>query len=83
MLQGKKLNRSSPPAGVTPLKEFLNREHPVYGLAAVLNWQGFEEEFGKLYAEGLGRPALPTRLLVGQHYLKYLYNVSDAVVIAS
>jgi transposase, IS5 family len=31
----------------------------------------------------MGRPALATRLVVGLHYLKYLYNVSDEVVVAS
>ena len=29
-----------------------------------------------------GRPALATRLLVGLHYLKDLYNGSDEVVVA-
>ena len=63
----------APPAGATPLRELLNREHPLFDLADALNWQVFEDEFGKLYAEGAGRPALPTRLLVGLHYLKHLY----------
>ncbi|MBS1807409.1 MAG: transposase [Acidobacteria bacterium] len=63
--------------------ELFNREHPLYPLAGVINWQVFEEEFGPLYAEGVGRPALPTRLLVGMHYLKHLYYVSDEVVLAS
>ncbi len=31
----------------------------------------------------MGQPALATRLVVGLHYLKYLYNVSDEVVVAS
>jgi IS5 family transposase len=48
-----------------------------------LNWAQFERQFGKFYAEGLGRPALATRLVVGLHYLKYLYNVSDEGVVAS
>jgi transposase, IS5 family len=48
-----------------------------------VNWAQFERQLGKFYAEEMGRPALATRLLVGLHYLKYLYNVSDEVVVAS
>ena len=65
------------------MKEFLNPAHPLYRLAGVMNWRQFERQFGQFYAEGMGRPALATRLLVGLHYLKYLYNVSDEVVVAS
>jgi transposase, IS5 family len=32
--------------------------------------------------EQRGRPGLPTRLLVGLHYLKHLYDVSDERVVA-
>jgi transposase, IS5 family len=65
------------------LKDFLNAAHPLYRLAGVVNWGQFERQFGQFYAEGMGRPALATRLVVGLHYLKYLYNVSDEVVVAS
>jgi transposase, IS5 family len=47
----------------------------------VVNWAQFERQFGKFYAEGMGRPALATRLVVGLHYLQYLYKVSDEVVV--
>jgi transposase, IS5 family len=70
-------------AGGVLLKDFLNAAHPLYRLARVVNWARFERQFGQLYAEEMGRPALATRLLVGLHYLKYLYNVSDEVVVAS
>lgn len=82
-MKWRKPSQTVPPAGATPLRELLNPEHPLFRLAGAINWQVFEEEFGKLYAEGIGRPALPTRLLVGLHYLKHLYNVSDEVVVAS
>jgi IS5 family transposase len=75
-------NRVSRPAGGV-LKDFLNASHPLYRLGGVVNWGQFEGQFGKFYAVEMGRPALPTRLLVGLHYLKYLYNVSDEVVVAS
>lgn len=75
-------NRGRQSGGVV-LKDFLNAAHPLCRLAGVVNWATFEQQFGKLYAEEMGRPALATRLLVGLHYLKYLYNVSDEVVVAS
>ena len=65
------------------MKEFLNPAHPLSRLAGVVNWGQFERQFGQFYAEGMGRPALATRLVVGLHYLKYLYKVSDEVVVAS
>src|SRR5205085_4250113 len=82
-MKWRKPSEPIPPAGATPLRELLNREHPLFQLAGAINWQVFEDEFGKLYAEGVGRPALPTRLLVGLHYLKHLYHLSDEVVLAS
>lgn len=69
--------------GAPGLKEFLNPAHPLYRLAEVLNWTQFARQFGQYYAEGMGRPALATRLVVGLHYLKHRYNVSDEVVVAS
>ena len=82
-MKWKKPKNRVPQAGSVLLKDFLNAAHPLYRLASVVNWGQFERQFGKLYADGLGRPALATRLLVGLHYLKYLYNVSDEVVVAS
>lgn len=75
-------NRVSHAGGVL-LKDFLNAAHPLYRLASVVNWAQFDRQFGKFYADDIGRPALATRLLVSLHYLKYLYNVSDEVVVAS
>lgn len=57
-------------------------QHPLYQLAEAIDWTRFETEFGVLYAEGIGRPGLPTRLLVGLHYLKYLFDESDESVVA-
>src|SRR5205085_8315282 len=59
----------------------ISHEHPLYRLAEAIDWTRFETEFGSLYAEALGRPGLPTRLLVGLHYLKYLFDESDESVV--
>jgi IS5 family transposase len=82
-MKWKKPKKRVPHSGGVLLKDFLNPAHPLYRLAGVVNWRQFERQFGQFYAEGMGRPALATRLLVGLHYLKYLYNVSDEVVVAS
>ena len=82
-MKWRKPTRSAAPTGATLLRELLDKQHPLYQLTAAINWQIFEESLGKFYAEEMGRPALPIRLLVGLHYLKHLYNLSDEVVVAS
>jgi IS5 family transposase len=64
-----------------PLSSIVSHEHPLYRLAQAIDWTRFEEEFGTLYAEDVGRPGLPTRLMVGLHYLKYLFDESDESVV--
>jgi len=66
----------------TRLSTLLDQSHPLYGLAEAIDWEFFEREFGSLYVERKGRPGLPMRLLVGLHYLKHLYDVSDERVVA-
>jgi IS5 family transposase len=59
----------------------INPTHPLVSLAQAINWMVFEQEFGPLYAEEMGRPALPTRLMVGLPYLKQITDVSDEAVV--
>jgi IS5 family transposase len=82
-MKWRKPQGGSPRPGGVRLQDMLNAAHPLYRLAGVVNWAQFERQLGQFYAEGLGRPALATRLLVGLHYLKHLYNVSDEGVVAS
>jgi IS5 family transposase len=64
------------------LDQILNTAHALFKLANSINWSVFEQEFGPLlYAEEVGRPALSIRLVVGLHYLKHLYEVSDESVV--
>lgn len=63
------------------LKEQLNLAHPLVRLSEALNWSELEAELGQPVGSE-GRPALPTRLLVGMHYLKALYDESDESVVA-
>src|ERR1051325_12023915 len=81
-MKGRNPPQSTPPAGATPLRKMLNPQHSLYLLAEAINWQVFDEQFGPLYADGVGRPALSTRLMVALHYIKHLYNLSDDLVLA-
>ena len=63
--------------------DFLCKEtHPLIRLSSVIDWSEFDQMFGKLYSEGQGRPAKPTRLMVGLHYLKHAFDLSDEEVVA-
>ena len=83
LMKWRKPQKRRAASGEVLLKDLLNPAHPLYRLAGVVNWAQFEQQFGKFYADEMGRPALATRLVMGLHYLKYLYNVSDEVVVAS
>jgi transposase, IS5 family len=63
------------------LDQILNRRHQLYRLADTIDWSFFDREFGTLYTENFGRPGLPIRLLVGLHYLKHAFDVSDEAVV--
>jgi IS5 family transposase len=62
-------------------EEQLNHRHPLYVLADKIDWQMFEEEFGKHYSLDQGRPAKPIRLLTGLLLLKHIRNLSDESVV--
>jgi transposase, IS5 family len=59
------------------LDQMLDWKHPLFRLANAIDWEYFEQEFGKFYVENVGRPGKPIRLLVGLHYLKNAYDESD------
>lgn len=63
------------------LDQILDHKHPLFLLANQIDWSVFDSKFGRLYADK-GRPALPTRLMVGLHYLKHAFNESDESVVA-
>jgi IS5 family transposase len=64
------------------LSKIINTKHPLCILSAKIKWPEFDNAFGPLYSEGKGRPAIPTRLMVGLHYLKHTYNLSDEEVVS-
>lgn len=64
------------------LTRLVNPKHELVKLATCIQWERFDTKFGALYEPGVGRPATPTRLMVGLHYLKYTYNLSDEEIVA-
>lgn len=64
------------------LSQILNLDHPLIRLSGKMDWAGLEAEIDLQYSPGPGQPPLPTRLMVGLHYLKYAFNESDESVVA-
>ena len=64
------------------LSNLLDQRHALYKLAALINWQSFEDEFGTFYCDHNGSPGKPIRLMVGLEYLKQIHDVSDDQVVA-
>ena len=64
------------------LASLINPQHPLAQLAAKIDWQACESRFDSLYAQGVGRPGHPIRLMVGLQLLKHTSNLSDEEVVA-
>jgi len=63
------------------LENIINPRHELVRLAGVIDWDRFDKAFGERYGDK-GRPALPTRLMVGLNILKYMEGLSDPEVCA-
>src|ERR1700722_18713583 len=59
------------------LDQVINMDHTLARLARTIDWGFLEETFGAVYADGSGRPPLPTRLMAGLPILKHTYNLRD------
>ena len=59
----------------------LNQRHALYKLAGQIDWNVAEAQFGNLYSEE-GRPGITIRLIVGLHYLKHTYHLTNEEVVA-
>jgi len=58
------------------LDAIIDMGHSLVRLTRIVPWVEFDYAFGRHYRP-LGRPAKPTRLMVGLHYLKHMYDLSD------
>jgi IS5 family transposase len=63
------------------LDNLLDHRQQLFKLAHIIGWSAFDERFGPLYKDNLGRPGISTRLMVGLHYLKHAFDLSDEAVV--
>ena len=59
------------------LETLVDPTHALVRLAGQIDWPFFERELGAQFCDDNGAPAKPVRLMVGLHYLKHAYNLSD------
>ncbi len=58
------------------LVNIINLRHELVFLAEWIEWGFFDDAFDALYSEE-GRPGIPTRMMVGLHILKHMFDLSD------
>src|SRR5215472_1079403 len=58
------------------LDQIINLKHELVRLAAEVDWTWIDGEIAPLYSEQ-GRPAVPTRFMIGLLLLKHIYALSD------
>jgi IS5 family transposase len=63
------------------LREIVCSDHPLVKLADSIDWESFHDELIPAFSIDKGRTSLPVRLMVGLHYLKYTYDLSDEGVL--
>jgi IS5 family transposase len=55
------------------LDQIINLRHELVRLADEIDWAWIDDQLAELYREG-GRPAVPTRFMVGLLFLKHIYG---------
>ena len=65
------------------LAAILDPRHELLRLAARIDWDRLDALYGATFVERVGRPGLPTRLMVGLHLIKHIKGVSDEAVCAA
>ena len=63
------------------LDRIVSHEHELVELSHCIGWSRFTSKFGERFYRKEGRPGISTRLMVGLHYLKYSFDLSDEEVV--
>jgi IS5 family transposase len=63
------------------LDQILDPKHPLFKITKEIDWSFFDKEFEETYDPTTGRPGKSIRLMVGLHYLKYTFDLSDEAVL--
>ena len=64
------------------LQHLVDHRHPLVQLADQIQWAEFDVAFAPLFCADNGRTACPVRLMVGLHYLKHTFDLSDEDTVA-
>lgn len=64
------------------LVDMIDPRHELVKLAALIDWEVFEQEWAGFFPSGKGRPATDPRLVAGLLYLQHAYRLSDEAVVA-
>jgi len=63
------------------LRDIIDANHPLVKLADSIDWERIEEELKEAYPSNTGHPNKPIRLMVGLHYLRYMFDLSDESIV--
>ena len=61
------------------LENIIDLRHELVRLAGAIDWEFFDEAYDAFYSEE-GRPGIATRMMVGLHILKHMFDLSDEEV---
>ena len=79
-------HRSRPPEQDDLLRprlvDMIDPRHELVKLAALIDWDVFEEQWSGFFPSGTGRPATPPRMVAGLLYLQHAFRLSDEAVVA-
>jgi len=63
------------------LRDIVDANHPLVKLADSIDWNSIEEDLAQAYPSTTGHPNKPIRLMVGLHYLRYMFDLSDESIV--
>ena len=63
------------------LEKIIDKNHKLIKLSKLIDWESLEKTFLKYYHPSYGRPGKSVRLMVGLHFLKYMYDLSDEEIV--
>lgn len=63
------------------LEDIIDKNHPLVKLADSIDWEAIEKDLSEAYPSTTGHPNKPIRLMVGLHYLRYMFNLSDESIV--
>ena len=63
------------------LADIIDKNHPLVQFAESIDWEAIEEDLSEAYPSTTGHPNKPIRLMVGLHYLRYMFDLSDESIV--